>query len=471
MERKALTVSLIVGGTFLMENLDGTVITTALPQMAKSFHADPLHLSIGVSTYIIMLAVFIPVSGWITERFGLKKVFGTAILGFVVSSVLCGFSYNLVTFTLARTLQGIFGSMMVPVGRLSVLRNTAKHDLVSAIAFITWPGLIGPIIGPFVGGYITTYFSWHWIFFINVPLGIIAFLLVLKFIPDTKEYKKKPLDFKGFILSTIGMIGFMIGLESISNRMLSFTTSTLLVLASASVFYAFYRHTKKTKYPLIDFTEMRTKTYAVTIYSGSLTRMVIGMAPFLTPMMFQVGFGLNAFQSGTLLMATMIGNLSMKPATVWITKNFSFRAVLVVNTILLSLSSFAMVLLFPETPHWMIITVLFISGMIRSVQFSSLNTLAYADVPAERMNNANTLYSTAQQMSLGMGITLGAISLRTASLINHTNFNYQVKDFHLAFALIGALGLLTLFEYLKLSPRDGVSVRNIKKRIPVKTTP
>ncbi len=239
MESKALRVSLIVGATFLMENLDSTVITTALPQMAKSFDADPLHMSIGVSVYIIMLAVFIPISGWISEKFGVKKVFGTAILGFLVASALCGLSQNLTEFTLARTLQGFFGAMMVPVGRLSVLKNTEKNDLVSAIAFITWPGFIGPILGPFVGGYITTYFSWHWIFFINIPLGLLAFFLAMKYIPDTNERSDRKLDVKGFALSTIGMIGFMLGLESFTNDMLPVYYSVPLMLFSILVFWYF----------------------------------------------------------------------------------------------------------------------------------------------------------------------------------------------------------------------------------------
>lgn len=464
MEKKALRVSLIVGATFLMENLDGTVITTALPEMAKSFKTDPLHMSIGVSIYIIMLAVFIPISGWISDRFGVKKVFGTAILGFLCASALCGISQDLLQFTLARALQGFFGAMMVPVGRLSVLKNTSKNDLVSAIAFITWPGLIGPILGPFVGGYITTYFSWNWIFYINIPLGLLIFFLTLKYIPDNHDTKIRPLDVKGFILSTIGMLGFMIGLESLTNDMLPLYASIAMIIISLFIFYKFYLHTKKVEFPLLDFSELKTKTYAITIYSGSITRMVIGMVPFLTPLMFQIGFGLTAFQSGSLLMASMIGSLAMKPATVWITQKFSFRNVLVTNTILLSLSSFAMVLLFPNTPHWMILAILFVSGLVRSMQFSSLNTLAYADIPKERMNNANTLYSTAQQMTLGMGITLGAISLHSASLINKTNNVYQVQDFHLAFGLIGILGLIPLFEYLKLSNRDGISVRNMKHK-------
>lgn len=464
MEKKSLYISLIVGGTFLIENIDGTVITTSLPEIAKAFNTNPAHMSISVSAYVIMLAVFIPVSGWITERFGMKKVFGTAILGFLFFSALCGFCQNLIEFTLCRVFQGIFGAMMVPVGRLSVLRNTAKKDLINAIAFITWPGLIGPVIGPFVGGYITTYFSWHWIFFINIPLGLIAFYFAMKFIPETNEISKKRLDWKGFVLSTLGMLGFMVGLEGFGNSMIPLIWCIIIITVSLFIFYLFYLHSRRITNPLISFRDLKIRTYAVTIYSGSITRMVIGMAPFLVPLMFQIGFGLNAFQAGSLMIATTIGNLVMKPITIWIFNRFSFKNVLVSNTIFLSLSSLSMCILFPNTPNWIVLATMFISGAIRSVQFSSLNTLAYADVPKERMNNANVLYSTAQQMSLGMGITLGAITLHISSYINNTNGDYKLKDFHLAFVLIAIFGMFSIFEYLKLKQKDGNQVRNIKSK-------
>jgi len=462
MEKRALTISLIVGGAFLMENLDSTVISTALPAMAASFHTQTVYLSAGITSYLIMLAVFIPISGWVADKYGTRNIFGGAMIGFLVASMLCGLSQNLTQFVCARVLQGIAGAMMVPVGRLSVLKNTQKKDLVTAMAYITWPGLIGPIIGPILGGLVTTYLTWHWIFFINLPLGIVALFFIWKYIPNTHSEFVKPLDVPGFILSAIAMSGFMYGMETISRGDVSWVQTTILILGSIGLMVVNYFQSKRKKYPLIDFSILKIKTYAITIYSGSLTRMVIGMAPFLVPLLLQVGFGLNPFHSGMIYMASMVGSLSVKPATISLTKKYDFRKMLVGNGILLALSTIATGFLESYTPLWLTIIVMFTSGAFRSIQFSSLNTLAYADIPMERMSNANTLYSTAQQMSLGMGIALGAVTLHISSVVHHTTGgNYQVKDFHLAFFIIGVLSLLSLIEYFRLTPQDGISVRGI----------
>ncbi len=464
MEKRALTISLIVGGAFLMENLDSTVISTAIPAMAASFKTDPVHLSAGITSYLIMLAVFIPISGWVADKYGTRNVFGGAMIGFLVSSMLCGISQNLTQFVIARILQGTAGAMMVPVGRLSVLKNTKKEDLVTAMAYITWPGLIGPIIGPILGGLFTTYLNWHWIFFINVPLGIVGLFLVWKYIPNTHSEFTRPLDVVGFALSATALSSFMYGMETLSRGEATLLKTGGLLLGSVLLIAINVFESRKKKFPLIDFSVLRIKTYAITIYSGSLTRMVIGMAPFLVPMLFQIGFGLNAFHSGMSYMASMVGSLAIKPATIITTRKFDFRTVLVGNGILLAGSTIATGFLIPQTPLWIIVVVMFTSGMFRSMQFSSLNTLAYADIPMDKMSNANTLYSTAQQMSLGMGIALGAITLHVASVIHHTGNQYELKDFHLAFFIIGVLSLLSLIEYFRLTPTDGLSVRGIKEK-------
>lgn len=463
MDKKALRISLIVGGAFLMENLDGTVISTALPTMARAFGTNPVHMSAGITSYLIMLAVFIPISGWVADRFGTRNVFGSAICGFVIASVGCGLSENLTAFVLFRIMQGIAGAMMVPVGRLSVLRNTAKKDLVTAIAYITWPGLIGPILGPILGGVFTTYLTWHWIFFINVPLGIIAIYLTWKYIPNIQSDKVYPLDWLGFLLSAVGLSSFMYAMELVSREGSDYTLVAAVMTGSIILIAVNVVHSKRKAHALIDYSVLKIRTYAVSVYSGSLSRMVIGMAPFLIPLMFQVGFGLNAFQSGMLFMASMVGNLSMKPATIWITRKFNFKQVLIGNGILLALSTFATAWLFPDSPTWVIVVVMFVSGMFRSMQFSSINTLAYADIPTERMSNANTFYSTAQQMSMGMGIALGAVAIHLASVIHGTNGHYQMSDFHLALNMIGIIAILSLFEYLRLKPTDGLNVRGLAK--------
>jgi MFS family permease len=271
------------------------------------------------------------------------------------------------------------------------------------------------------------------------------------------------LDFVGFLLSAVALSSFMYGVELLSREGENYWEIGGILLGSALLIAFNIYQSRKKEFPLIDYSVLKVRTFAITVYSGSLARMVIGMAPFLVPMMFQIGFGLNAFQSGLLFMASMVGNLAMKPATIWITRKFNFKQVLIGNGILLAISTFATALLFPTTPTWMVIVVMFASGMFRSMQFSSLNTLAYADIPNKNMSNANTLYSTAQQMTLGMGIALGAVSLHIASVIHGHGTRYQMNDFHMAFVFIGFLSLLGLIEYSRIKKTDGLNVRGIEK--------
>ncbi|SEM14023.1 drug resistance transporter, EmrB/QacA subfamily [bacterium A37T11] len=466
MEKRALTISLIVGGAMFMENLDATALSTALPQMAKSFAVSPVHMSAGITFYVVMLAVFIPVSGWVADRFGTRTVFSGAITGFLVSSIACGISQNLTQFVIARIFQGIAGAMMVPVGRLTILKNTSKKDLVTAIAYITWPGLIGPIAGPLIGGFFTTYFTWHWIFFINIPLGLLALALTHRYIPNSPAEIKRPLDWVGFILSGLSLSGIMIAVEMISaGHPGNYSKSGLLLLVCMLLMAAAVYSSKKIKYPLIDYSILKIRTFAVTIYSGTLARMVINMAPFLLPLMFQIGFGLNPLQAGALFMASMVGNLAMKPGAIWVTRKFDFRSVLIVNGLILVAITFVQALLVPDTPTWLVVIVLFVSGLSRSMQFSSLNTLAYADIPREKMSNANTLYSTVQQVGLGLGVALGAVALHVASLIHHTEKQYTMADFHLALYIVGIICFLSLLEYLRLKKTDGLNLRGLAPEI------
>ncbi len=461
MRKDSLIVSLIVGTTFFMENLDSTAISTAIPQMAQDFNVDAIAMSIGITAYVIMLAVFIPVSGWIADRFGVRTIFSTAISGFMLSSMLCGISTSLTMFVLARILQGVFGAMMVPVGQLAVLKNTAKKDLVTAIAFITWPGLAGPIIGPFLGGFFTSYFSWHWIFFINVPLGLMAVLFTYKFIPNTIESKKRPLDRLGFLLSSLGILFLMVGIELIdSNNKLFFMVASLFIavlLLATNVI-----HSQKVLHPIIDYTVLKVRTYRVTVASGTLTKIVMNTSPYLLPLFFQIGFGLSAFNAGLLYMASMVGNLVIKPATIWITRKFDFRTVMTVNGTLLALSVFLQSFLQPETPYFLIVCLLFFSGMSRSMQFSSLNTLAYADIEPEKMSNANTLYNTFQQLSMALGIAAGAIFLHVVSLFHGHGNHYELIDFKWSLRIVSLLGILCIVEFFTLKKTDGLNVRNKK---------
>ncbi|MFV0417628.1 MAG: DHA2 family efflux MFS transporter permease subunit [Dysgonomonas sp.] len=462
---RSTTIPLIVAIAFFMQGLDTTAVNTAIPAMARSFSTDVIHLSAGVTSYLIALAIFIPVSGWIADRFGTRRVFCLSIILFTFASALCGTSQTLNQFVMFRIMQGMAGAMMTPVGRLAVLKSTPKENLVTAMAYITWPALVAPILGPLVGGYLTTYWTWHWIFYLNVPISLICVVLAWHHIPEEKDESqvKSRFDFVGFVLSGLALAGFMYGVELLSHREIPYYVSIILIIVSLGLLGFNVRYSRHISNPLIDYSIVRIPTYSVTIFTGSLSRMVIGVAPYLVPLMFQEGFGLNPFQSGMLFLATMAGNLAMKPATIWIMRHYNFKTVLIANGFMVAVFSLFTALLLPTTPVWIIVAVMFLSGMFRSMQFSAITTLAFADVSQQQMTAANTLYSTVQQMSTGMGIAMGAVFLRFSNVINGSTEHYSVADFRLSFIFVAIMGILSLYGFTKLTPDAGDVVR-VKKR-------
>lgn len=453
---------LLVAGAFFMENLDATVIVTALPQMAQAFGVHPVDMNIGVSAYILTATVFIPASGWIANRFGTRKVFSLAIVLFALASILCSVSTSLATFTAARMLQGFSGALMVPVGRLVVLRNTAKSDLIRAIATITWPGLVAPIIGPPLGGFITTFASWHWIFIINLPLCVIALYFSQKLVPSLPGEKGVPFDLLGFVLTGAACLGLMFGLDLFNQQGIGWLP-TVCVLASILLAALTVLHSIRTPFPLLPMVAMKIKSYAVTIYGGSLFRIAIGALPFLLPLMFQLGYGMSAFDAGLLVLAVFAGNLAMKPFTSAILHRFRFRSVMLVNGMLNSLTIFACALLTPEVSTPLTLLLLFASGMTRSMQFTALNTLTFSQVPSEQMGGANTLANTVQQLSTGLGITIGALSLRIAEHFqSNVGSTVHLQQFHVAFIIIGLFSLVGTLNNLSLSPTAGDEIRRKK---------
>ncbi|CAB3758072.1 MFS transporter [Paraburkholderia solisilvae] len=450
---------MLVAAAFFMENLDGTIIATALPQMAHSFGVHPVDLSIGITSYLLTLAVFIPISGWAADRFGVRNVFTAALAVFTVASVACGMTDGLVSFTAARIVQGIGGAMMVPVGRLAVLRATPKEDLMRALAIITWPGLAAPVIGPPLGGFITTYSSWRWIFYVNLPLGLIGIVLAWRFIHAAGDSERRPFDSLGFVLCGVSGTAIMYAMELLGrvdtrwSQALAFLAGGLAAGAAALV------HVRRTPHPVIDLSALRVKTFAVSMAGGSLFRVSVSAVPFLLPLMFQLGFGMNAFRSGLLTLAVFAGNLSMKLVATQVMRRFGFRAVLLANGVLAAMSLAAMSLLLPDTPYWIIFAVLFASGLVRSLQFSAINTLSFADVPKPQMSGASTLSSTVQQLTLGMGVALGAIALRVAAWVHgHDAQSVTAADFSVAFLLVAAVGLASIFDVFGLDTRAGAHV-------------
>jgi EmrB/QacA subfamily drug resistance transporter len=453
---RGTAIALLVAGAFFMENLDGTVVVTALPQMARSFDVHPIDLNIGVSSYVLTLAILIPASGWVADRFGARPVFAAAIAIFTLASILCGLSESLTAFTAARILQGAGGAMMVPVGRLTVLRTTEKHNLMHAIATITWPGLAAPVLGPPLGGFIATYASWRWIFFLNLPLGLVALVLALRIIPNDRQDNATRFDWVGFVLIGAACFAVMYGLDLVGQEGASWLAAGLSIAGGVGVGAMAVVYAKNRTHSLIDFRASRIRSYAVTIWGGSLFRMAIGSIPFLLPLLFQLGFGLSAFTSGLLVLAVFAGNLLIKPFTTPILRRFRFREVLIVNGLLNAAAIFACALLTPTTPVAVVVALLFFSGLTRSIQFTALGTLAFADIPDDGMSGANTLLNVAQQLAMGMGIALGAVALRTAELFDpNASGAIPLTHFHIAFVIAGLFALIGVIDTLTLHPAAG----------------
>ncbi|MCU6670032.1 MFS transporter [Enterobacteriaceae bacterium H4N4] len=452
--------ALLVAGAFFMEFLDGTVIATALPDMARSFGVQAVDLNIGISAYLITLAVLIPASGWIADRFGARKVFTLALAIFTLASVLCGLANTVDQFVAMRVLQGMGGALMVPVGRLAVLRTTPKHQLITAIATLTWPALVAPIIGPPLGGFITSYADWRWIFFINVPLGLIAIVLALRIIPDIYEETRRPFDIPGFIATSVAMVSLVYAMESMGAQQVNTgLTVALLALGGVTLTYAL-RHFRRAPWPMIRLDALQVPTFRVTMYGGSLFRASISAVPFLLPLMFQVGFGMDAFHSGLLVLAVFVGNLTIKPATTPLIRTLGFKKLLLINGALNVLALLACAFLTPSTPVWVIMLVLYLGGVFRSIQFTAISTLAFSDVPSPQMSYANTLFSTATQLAVGLGITLGAIGIRIGEVFSEMLGMAALPgiSFRLAFVAIALVCLLGMFDTLRLVKNAGSAV-------------
>ncbi|WP_323123456.1 DHA2 family efflux MFS transporter permease subunit [Burkholderia alba] len=451
----------LVAATFFMEYLDTTVIATALPEMARSFGVGPNALSFGMTAYMLALAVFIPISGWIADRFGARTVFGGAIVIFTVASILCGLSNSVDQFIAARLLQGIGGAMMVPVGRMIVVRSTDKSKLMQAISTITWPGIVAPVVGPPVGGFITTYASWRWIFLLNVPLGLAAVACTWLLVKNSRSAEHRPLDWIGFGLAGAALTCMLVGTEAAGQQDAHFAQAGVLIAASVAFGFAAWWYAARCEHPLLDFTTMKVPTFSVTVLTGSITRVAINAVPYLLPLLFQVGLGLSPFQSGLLLLASAIGNLGMKAGTSWILDRFGFRRVALIDVTVAGIFTMACGWLTGSTPLALTLFVVFVYGLARSLQFTTLATLAYADIPSRQTSAASTLWSAAQQMSIGMGIAFGALALRIASMArgDAAGTHYVLADFRWAFFAAGLLALLTLPGYARLAADAGDRLR------------
>jgi EmrB/QacA subfamily drug resistance transporter len=406
------SLALLVAGAYFMEILDATVIAPAAPHIAADLGVPPVSVNVAITAYVLTLAVLIPISGWLTERYGARRIFVTAIAVFTLASAGCAAAMDLPMLVATRVLQGIGGAMMVPVGRLVVIRTTAKTDLVRAIAYLTWPALIAPLIAPALGGLLSTYASWRWIFLVNVPLGLAGLILARRLVPDVRADEPRPLDWRGFLLAAAGIAALVLGMETIAAPRPEWSITVIALVAAAAGVTATITYLLRVPAPLLDLRDLRVRTYRVTALGGSIFRAVITAIPFLLPLFFQLGFGWTAAHAGLVVIALFAGNVGIKPATTPLMRRFGIRTVMLGAVVASAVCLAGMAFLQAGTPLPMLLTLLVASGVFRSIGFTAYNTVAFADVPADRMTSANTLMSTVQELGAGLGVAVGALLVR-----------------------------------------------------------
>jgi EmrB/QacA subfamily drug resistance transporter len=435
--------ALIVACALFMQNLDSTVIATALPTMARAFGADPVHMNVALTSYLLSLAVFIPASGWMADRYGTRTVFRAAIVVFTLGSILCGRADTLWFLVVARILQGVGGAMMVPVGRLVLLRSVAKSELVAAMSWLTVPALLGPVVGPPLGGLIVTYASWRWIFDINVPIGVIGVVLVSLFVEEVREPATGRLDGVGLLLCGVTLAGLMFGQETAGRGLVppALTVAMFAVGLAAALLY--WRHARRHPHPLLDLSLFRLRTFGVSVAGGTLFRLGIGAIPFLLPLMMQLGFGYSPVQSGLITFASSAGAMVMKPVAQPALRWIGFRDALLWNGLISALLLAGMAALRPGWPVPAVYCLLLVGGFFRSLQFTAYNTIAYADVPTRAMSAATSLYSTVQQLSMTLGISIGAGVLEASTALSG-HARPQIADFSMALLTVAGCALLSV---------------------------
>lgn len=449
----------LVATALFMEHLDATVLNTAVPSIAASLNVTPLSLKSVVTSYILGLAVGIPLSGWMADRFGTRRVFFTAISVFTLASVLCGLSLNAQMMTGARLLQGLGGAMMMPVGRLAIVRTFPKNELLGAMNFVIIPALIGPLLGPTVGGLIVHWSSWRLIFFINLPVGLAALYLVWKHMPDYRGHEKRPLDVIGLLLFSSGTAILSWLLEVFGEHSIDAVTGGLLLALSLGLLGAYTWHALRIRHPLLRLSLFKVRTFRISVAGGFLTRLGIGAMPFLLPLLYQLGLGLPAWQSGLLMMPAAAAAMGMKMFAPRLLARFGYRQVLTVNTMLIGLTISLFTLVGPGTPFYVIVAFSLAQGFFNSLQFSSMNTLTYADIDARDSSMASTMSSSFQQLSMSFGLAAGSIvTAWFLGPVAQDKHEQVAQALHHAFATLAVMTLLSSAVFWRLRRNDGDSI-------------
>jgi EmrB/QacA subfamily drug resistance transporter len=461
--RTGALVPMIIGSALLMQTLDSTIITNALPTMARSLHEDPLTLNLAITTYLLASAVFLPISGWVADRFGAKRVFILAIALFALSSLGCGVAQTLPELVAARLAQGVAGAMMTPVGRLVLLRSVPKSQLVQAMSYLTMPAMLGPVLGPPIGGFITTFASWRWIFYINVPIGVLGVVLVALFVEDIREAGSPPLDWRGFLLTGLGLAGVVYGFQNLGRGALPFTAVAAMLTGGAVCLALYTGHAKRTPHAILDLGLLRIPTFLTSTAGGAFIRVALGATPFLLAMLLQMGFGMSAFTAGLMTFASGAGAFAMKTAARPIIGRFGFKPVLIANAVITALSFVGYALFTAHTWTWVIVLVLLASGFFRSLQFTALNVIGFADVDQAQKSRASSLSSMAQQLALSVGAGLGALLVGLIRDYHHSAV-LSAADISPAFAIVGVISLGGLFFFLPLAKDAGAELSGRRAR-------
>ena len=453
----------LVAVAFFMESLDTTILNTAVPAVAHALHVAPLSMKAVLSSYTLSLAVFIPISGWMADRFGTRRVFASAIALFTLGSFLCGISSNIHLLVACRMLQGCGGAMMVPVGRLTLVRTFAKSELIRTMSFVAIPGLVGPMLGPIAGGLIVGYFHWRVIFFVNIPIGLLGLYMVYWHMPDYREEHWNPLDVWGLVLfgSGIGLLSYV--LEVFGEHELSGSAVLGLLVVAAILIAGYGFRATKTKFPLLRLRLFRLRTFRASVSGSFFTRLGIGGIPFLFPLLYQIGLGFTPIQSGLLLMPQALAAMSLKPTMPAILARIGYRGVLVSNTLILGVMIMLFATIGTHTPVWLIVVQVFSFGFFTSLQYTSMNTLVYADVTPDETSSASTIASTMQQMSISFGIAVA--SLATAFFVPdrfHSSASEMIQGIHRAFLVLGVMTILSTIIFRELRGTDGDSVSQHK---------
>ena len=447
---------LIVATALFIENMDSTAISTSLPQIAADLGVEPVALKLALTTYMLALAVFIPVSGWVADRFGARRIFVGAIAVFLLGSLGCAASEGLGQLVAGRFVQGIGGAMMVPVGRLVLLRSVEKSELVRALSWLTIPAMLGPMLGPVLGGAITTWAHWRFIFLINLPMGALGMWLAWRYIPDLRQVVG-PLDLRGFLLSAGGLSLAMFGLSAIGRGLVTGAAVVACVVVGTALMAAYAWHARRHPHPLLRLDLLRIPTYRAGVLGGSLFRIGIGATPFLLPLMLQLGFGLDPLQSGLVTFTSTAGAMVMKVVAPRILHRFGFRPVLVWNGLAASVLLCLFGLFRADTPYPLMVGVLLLSGFLRSLQFTSINAIAYAEIEPAQMSQASSLAATAQQLALALGVTIGGYALSLAGTLTGQPDGAPI-NFTFAFLSVGLISIASVFQMRKLAPDAGAEM-------------